>query len=462
MASIATVDSYVDDRFEDFLDDLRTLVAQPSISATGEGIDDCAALLVRLCGEYGFDEVRRVETSGHPAVIARAFVDNEPDNDAPTVLLYGHYDVQPVDPDEWDSPPFEPEIRETRERSMLYGRGSVDNKGQHFAYICAVRALRETIGLPVNVTLLLDGEEERGSPNLTDAVEKNRSELNADVAINSDGPVDESGRPLVVFGNRGILVVQLDVDGPKGDLHSGHYGGAVPNPIRELTRLLGTMKDDDDRITIEGFYDDVRPVTDADRKLLDRSEPDPDELAAELEIDGFDRGPGETFLERTLLYPTLNVNGITGGHGGEGFKTIVPAEASATIDMRLVVDQEPDEIYERFVEHVETHADDRVTTTVSRLGSMDPARTPVDSPYREPIVEAVAEGWGEAPIVKPSSGGSAPYAIFTKYLGLDHISVPYGQQDNNQHAANEHFAIDHFEAGIRTSVQLLRAVTAVE
>lgn len=314
----------------------------------------------------------------------------------------------------------------------------------------------------MNVTLLLDGEEESGSPNLMDAVEAREADLTADVSISSDGPIDESGRPLVVFGNRGILVVQVDVDGPNGDLHSGHYGGAVPNPIWELTRLLGTMKDEDDRIAIEGFYQNVRPVTDADRELLDRSEPDPETLADKLGIGGFDQGPGETILERTTMYPTLNVNGIAGGHGGEGFKTIVPAEASATIDIRLVIDQDPEEIYELFVDHVEAHADDRVTTTVTRLGSMDPTRTPVDSPYHEPIVEAVADGWGEAPIVKPSTGGSAPYAIFTDYLGLDHVSVPYGQQNNNQHSPNERFAIDHFQRGIKTSVRLLSAVATVD
>ena len=455
-------DAYIDDGFDSFLADLQALVDQPSISATGEGIEDCARFEQSLCLEYGFDTADIVETAGHPSVLAHAYVDNDPENDAPTVLVYGHYDVQPVDPDAWESPPFESEIRVEDGEELLYGRGTVDNKGQHFTYLCAVRTLRDTTGLPVNVTLLLDGEEERGSPNLLDAVEAREADLAADLSLNSDGPVDESGRPTVVFGNRGILVVQLDVAGPDGDLHSGHYGGAVPNPIWELTRLLGTMRDGHGRITIDGFYDDVRGVPDADRELLEPLEPDPENLLADLGVDGFQDGPGETFLEKTLYYPTLNVNGIRGGHSEEGFKTIVPSDASASIDMRLAPNQDPDDIYEKFAAHVEAHADDRLTTTVTRHADMDPTRTPTDTPFRGPVVEAVQEGWGEEPVVKPASGGSAPYALFTNYLGLPHISVPYGQGNNNQHSPNERFAVDHFRKGIRTSTRLLSAVAEAE
>ncbi len=451
-------DQYIDDQFQTFLSELQALVDQPSVSATGEGIEECARQEAALCLEYGFDTAEIVETAGHPSVLAHAYVDNDPENDAPTVLVYGHYDVQPVDPDEWETPPFESQVREENGEQLLYGRGTVDNKGQHFTYLCAVKALRETTGLPVNVTLLLDGEEESGSPNLLDAVEAREHELDADVSINSDGPVDESGRPTVVFGNRGILVVELDVEGANGDLHSGHYGGAVPNAAWELNNLLGTMRAPSGKITIDGFYDDVRPLSDADRELLDEFEPDPEKLQEKLDIGGFDQGPGGTFLEKTLSYPTLNINGFASGHGEEGFKTIVPAAASTTIDMRLVVDQDPDDIYDLFVDHVEQHASEKVETTVTRHASMEPTRTPVDTPYREPVVDAVTDGWGEEPVVKPSSGGSAPYSLFSNYLGLPHISVPYGQGDNNQHSPDERYAVDHFEKGIRTSVRLLSAV----
>ena len=461
MSSRGAIDRYVDDRFDEFFGDLERLVAQPSVSATGEGVEKCASLLESLCLEYGFDSADVVETAGHPAVVALAFADHDPANDAPTVLVYGHYDVQPVRPDAWETPPFEPTVREVDGEEMLFGRGTVDNKGQHFTYLCAVEALRETEGLPVNVALILDGEEESGSPNLVDAVEAREADLAADVSVNSDGPVDESGRPSVVFGNRGILVVQVDVRGPKGDLHSGHYGGAVPNPAWELNRLLGTMREPSGRVAIDGFYDDVRPIEDGDRELLEALEPDPERLQGRLDVGGFEGGPGETFLEKTLYHPTLNINGLASGHGGEGFKTILPSDAAAKIDMRLVVDQDPDEVFEKFRAHVEANADDRVETTVTHLGSMDPTRTPVDTPFRAPIVDAVREGWGADPVVKPSTGGSAPYALFTNYLDLPQISIPYGQQDNNQHSPNEHFAVAHFEKGVRTSARVLDSLGQV-
>lgn len=456
-----TVDDYIEAQFETSLSELTSLVAQPSISATGEGIRACAEYERELCLNHGFDTAEIVETAGHPAVLAKAYVDNNPDNDAPTVLVYGHYDVQPVDPDEWTTPPFEPSVRVEDNEELLYGRGTVDNKGQHFTYLCAVAALRDTTGLPVNVTLLLDGEEESGSPNLFEAVQAREHELAADVSINSDGPIDDSGRPTVSFGNRGILVVELDVDGPDGDIHSGHYGGAVPNPAWELIRLLGTMRDPHGRIAIDGFYDDVASVTETDRELLDEFEPDPAELQEDLDIGGFQGGPGETFLEKTLHYPSLNVNGLQSGHGEEGFKTIVPSDASVTIDMRLVVDQDPDEIFRLFEDHVTRHADDRLETTVSYHASMDPMRTPIDTPYYHPVVDAVTAGWGAEPLVKPSTGGSAPYALFTNYLGLPHVSVPYGQGNNNQHSPNERFAVEHFRKGILTSARLLSAVENV-
>jgi len=293
-----TVDNFVEDRFEGFVADLERLVAQPSISATGEGIRECATLLRSLTLGYGFDAAEIVETSGHPAVIAHAYVDNDPDNDAPTVLVYGHYDVQPVVPGEWTDPPFEPTVREIDGREYLYGRGTVDNKGQHFAYLAAVKTLRETVGLPVNVTLLLDGEEESGSPNLGEAVEARESALSADVSINSDGPVDESGRPTVVFGNRGILIVEVTVQGPNRDLHSGHYGGAIPNPARELSRLLNTMYADDGRIAIDGFYDDIEPITGTDRELIEAIEPEVDELTAKLGVGGLEDGRVKPSLKR--------------------------------------------------------------------------------------------------------------------------------------------------------------------
>jgi acetylornithine deacetylase/succinyl-diaminopimelate desuccinylase-like protein len=221
------------------------------------------------------------------------------------------------------------------------------------------------------------------------------------------------------------------------------------------------MRDEHGRIAIDGFYDAVEGVPEADRELLDEFEHEEKELLDELDVGGLQDGPGETFLEKTLYYPTLNVNGLGSGHGEAGFKTIVPSDAAATIDMRLVVDQDPDRIFDLFEQHVEEYADDRLETTVTYHASMDPMRTPTDTPYFDPIVGAVTDGWGAEPIVKPSTGGSAPYALFTDYLGLPHASIPYGQTDNNQHSPNERFAVEHFRKGIRTSARLLDAVSTV-
>jgi len=455
------VDHSISTRFDSYLEDLQRLVSHPSISATGEGVRDCAELLESLCLEYGFDTTEIVETSGQPAVIAHAYVDGNPATEAPTVLMYGHYDVQPVEDSAWETDPFEPVVREQDGEAFLYGRGTVDNKGQHFAHLCAVQSLRETTGLPTHVTLFLDGEEESGSPHIEEAVRPRVDELTADVSINADGPVHDSGRPTVVLGNRGILLVDIEVRGPKGDLHSGHYGGAVPNPAWELLHLLETMRDGDGRITIDGFYDDVRPITASDRELLEAVEPDPEALVGHLDIGGLQGGPGESFLEQTLYYPSLNINGLESGHIGDGFKTIVPSKASVTIDARLAADQDPDDVYDRIVAHVEDHASDLVSVSISRGPSMDPLRTPADSPYVQPVVAAVTDGWGVDPIVKPASGGSAPYAVFANVLDIPHLTVPYGQPDNNQHSPNEHLSLEHFKRGIHTTTRLLETVRDV-
>ncbi|WP_117595590.1 M20/M25/M40 family metallo-hydrolase [Haloprofundus halophilus] len=448
-------DDYVDERFDDFLEDLLGLLEQPSISATGEGVAECTDLAERLCREYGFDETETVETDGQPAIIAHAEADESAD-DRPTLLLYGHYDVQPVDPDEWTSPPFEPTVREGPDgRERIYARGAGDNKGQWFAHLCAVRALRETTGLPVNVTLLLEGEEESGSPHLDQVVEERADELAADLTYVADGPIDASGRPHVLMGARGMLYVQLDATGPNRDLHSGNYGGPVPNPAWELNRILSSMKDDDGRVTIDGFYDDVRPITDLDREALDAMPFDAEAVEADLDIGGFANGPGDSYLEKLLYYPTLNIAGFASGYGGEGTKTIVPSTAKLKMDMRLVADQDPDEVYEKFCSHVENHASGTVDVEVSKFGTMSPQRTPLDHPARKPILDAVAEGWNTEPILKPTLGGSLPTAAFARHLETPVVVVPYANSDENNHSPDENLALDCFESGVRTTAALL-------
>jgi acetylornithine deacetylase/succinyl-diaminopimelate desuccinylase-like protein len=454
-----TVHEYVARNLDRFVSDFAELVAFPSVSATGQGIERCADHVESLCLAYGFDETSVVETAGHPAIIGHSYVDQNPDNDAPTVLIYGHYDVQPVDRDEWSSPPFEPEIRRAADGSeRLYGRGASDNKGQWFAHLCAIRALRETDGLPVNVTLVLDGEEESGSENLRAVVADNAEALDAELVYISDGPVDDSGTPHVLMGSRGLLYGEIDVRGPDRDLHSGNYGGPVPNPAWELVELLASMRGDDGTVEIEGFYDDVQEITDADREVLDGIPFDGEAVMSDLGINEFDDGPGNTFLEQVLYQPTLNISGLTSGYGGEGTKTIIPSDAQAKVGMRLVPDQHPDDIWDRFEDHVETHTSEETEVTATRLESMTPQRTPLDSPFADLIVRAVRDAWNDEPILKPSLGGSLPAYVFAEELGLPCIVVPYGNSDQNNHSPDENMTLSYFERGIRTTANVLSAV----
>ena len=433
------------------LDDLFDLLRQPSISATGEGVAACVGLVSDLCEEYGFDDVVTVETAGQPSVIAHAEADVA---DAPTVLVYGHYDVQPADPDNWTTPPFDPTVRAgPNGRDRIYARGSGDNKGQWFAHLCAVRALRETTGLETNVTLLLEGEEESGSPNL-DSVVADHSEVlgDAELAYVADGPIDQSGRPHVLMGARGMQYVQIDVQGPNRNLHSGNYGGPVPNPAWELVRIVASLKDDDGRIAIDGFYEDVRPIGEADRGALDAMPFDAETVKTDLDISAFADGPGDSYLEKLLYYPTCNIAGFSSGYGGEGGKTILPATATVKMDMRLVADQDPDAVYDAFEEHVHEHATGVCDVEVTKMGQMHPQRTPLDHPVREPIMRAVSAAWPDEPILKPTLGGSLPTAVFQRELGLPCVTVPYANEDENNHSPDENLALDCFRSGVKTSI----------
>jgi acetylornithine deacetylase/succinyl-diaminopimelate desuccinylase-like protein len=470
--SADTPRAYVDDHRERFREDLFELLAQPSVSATGEGVPECTALVEAACLEYGFDDVDVVQTAGQPAVLARADADPDAtvggdageaagDGESPTVLVYGHYDVQPADPDEWTSPPFEPTVRAGPDgRERVYARGAGDNKGQFFAHLAAVRALRATTGLPVDVVLLLEGEEESGSPHLGDVVRERAGDLEADLAYVADGPVDPSGRPHVLLGARGMVYVQVDAVGPNRDLHSGNYGGPVPNPAWELVRLAASMKDADGRVAIEGFYDDARPVTDRDREALDAMPFDADAVKADLDVDAFADGPGDSYLETLLYYPTLNIAGFTSGYGGEGTKTILPSRAQLKMDMRLVADQDPDDVVETFREHVDRHAAGTVDVEVTVHGTMAPQRTPLDHPVVDPMLAAVEAGFGEEPVLKPTLGGSLPTAVFADELNVPCVTVPYANEDEDNHSPDENLALANFEHGIATSVAVFRRLAA--
>lgn len=456
----ADPDAFLERHDETVLDDLRSLLAQPSISATGEGIDDCATLVRESCLEYGFDEAEIVETPGRPAVVAHASADAEPDEAGPTVLLYGHYDVQPATESKWQSPPFEPTVRDGPDgEPRLYARGAGDNKGQWFAHLCAVRALRETNGLPTDVTLIIEGEEESGSEHLEWLVRERREELGADVAIVADGPIDESGRPHVLLGSRGLLYVDLEATGANRDLHSGNFGGPVPNPATAVVDLIASLRDEDGRIALEGFYDDVRTLTDRDREVLEAISLDEEAVKADLGLSAFATDPDEGYTERLLCRPNLNVAGLDAGYDGDGMKTVLPSRARAKIDFRLVADQDPDDVFESLSRHVEKRAPAGIEMNLSRVAAMAPQRTPADSPVVEPVMRAVRDGWNQEPILKLSLGGSVPTYVFADNLEVPCLVVPYANADENNHAPDENISLSCFRAGARTTVAILEELS---
>jgi acetylornithine deacetylase/succinyl-diaminopimelate desuccinylase-like protein len=375
---------------------------------------------------------------------------------APTVLLYGHYDVQPPDPlDAWISPPFEPTVRDGR----LYGRGVGDNKGQHFAQILALESLLACrSALPCNVKVLLEGEEEIGSPQMPPFVAVHRDLLRADLVITSDGPVDPSGQARILFGVRGVLSFELRARGASHDLHSGNWGGVAPNPLWTLVHLLATMKNDRGEITISGFYDDVQPPTELERAALVALPVDPDALRASLGLSRFDEPAERGFAERLSSWPTLTINGLHGGYAGPGSKTVLPHEAFAKCDIRLVEAQRADDIYAKVVDHVCRHAPE---VEVIYQGAMDPSKTPLDSPYTEPIRRAIVAARGEEPLLVPAMGGSLPEYVFTRTLGIPAFTVPYANADEANHAPNENLEVERFYGGIKTGAAMLTHLGAI-
>jgi len=431
------------------------LMAQKSISPTGEGMAECAALLQSMMEEAGV-RTEVLKTPGHPILFG------EVDAGAPfTVLIYGHYDVQPPEPLElWLSPPFEPTIRNGR----IYCRGAGDNKGQLMANLLAMRAYKKTgTPLPVNVKFCFEGEEESSSANLAWAVETYRDKLACDMVYTADGPRHPSYAPTVLLGVRGILYVQVDCESADRDHHSGNKGGAVPNPawylMQALSRFWGATPHD---VTIPGFYDGMRPVTPFDQDLLQRLPWDPEETAKGLGLQEgqFAATSAADFYARTLMRPTLNICGFTSGYGGPGSKTIIPAKASAKLDMRLVVDQDPNAIYEKFAAHLKlvTEPMEReagVRFTLHHLGDMAPSRTPGDRPEAQAVVRGVRRAYGAEPVVMPSLGGSLPDYVWTRILGVPSVVVPYANPDEDNHAPNENIALDCFFDGIRCAADVL-------
>ncbi|MBO6725154.1 MAG: M20/M25/M40 family metallo-hydrolase [Rhizobiaceae bacterium] len=442
---LQSVFDHIEANRESFIERVMDYVRHPSISAHDIGIREVAALLVDHLKSLGM-EAEAVPTANHPMVLGKRFVSEN----KPTVLLYGHYDVQPPDPLElWESPPFEPTIRNGR----IYARGIGDNKGQHFAQLLAIESYLAVHGeLPCNIIFLLEGEEEIGSPQIASFVKENADRLQADLVVTSDGPLHESGQPIVTFGVRGVASFELRCKTASRDVHSGNFGGIVPNAIWKLVQLLATMKNAEGEITIEGINEPVIPATNYERDAVSKLPLDLDQVKADLGLAELD-GPKERgFFDRLMFHPTLTINGFHGGYGGPGMKTVLPCEAFVKCDMRLVEPLTPDYVYEKVRAHVERYAPD---VEFVPLNSMLPSKTPMDSPFAKPITQAVEDARGVEPLLYPSVGGSLPDYAFTKILGIPSFVVPYANADEANHAPNENLEIVRFIDGIRTGAALL-------
>jgi acetylornithine deacetylase/succinyl-diaminopimelate desuccinylase-like protein len=447
-ATLARVRELVAQRRDEYVARLADYVRMPSVSALDHGVAEAGAHIRDVLRGGGFD-ARLLPTPGQPAVIAH----RAGPAGTPHVVIYGHYDVQPAGDDSlWDSPPFEPDVRDGR----MFGRGTADNKGQHLAHVIATELLVELSGeLPCSVSFVLDGEEEIGSPHLDEALLGIRNELAGDLAIVSDGPVDPTGRWQLVYGMRGIVPFELTATGAARDLHSGHYGEIPPNPLWTLVHLLASMKDKHGVITIDGVNESAAPMGATERAAMVALEPDPEQLLASIGAPRLAPSPASSLGERSMARPTLTINGLHGGYDGPKIKTILPHTATAKCDIRLVDGQDADTVRELVQAHVDRHAPD---VRVTWYGAMHPSRTSMDNPYSAVVAGAVRAATGEEPVHVPVAGGSLPMWVFTRSLRLPALLLPFGNVDEANHAPNENFVLDRYFAGIAISAATLLAL----
>ncbi|MBK6832096.1 MAG: dipeptidase [Flavobacteriales bacterium] len=440
------MDAYVKANEPRFLDELLDLLRIPSVSADPKYKADvarCAETVKQRMVEAGLDKVEICPTKGHPIVYGEKIVDPT----KPTVLVYGHYDVQPPDPlDLWHSGPFEPVIKE----GMIYARGSADDKGQFYMHFKAIESMMKNGGLPCNVKVMIEGEEEVGSDNLGTFVAANKERLKADVVLISDTAMIANDVPSINTGLRGLSYVEVEVTGPNRDLHSGVYGGAVANPINALCEMIASMHDADRRVTIPGFYDAVMELSAAERKALAEAPFNEADYKKDLAVDAVRGEKGYTTEERSSIRPTLDVNGIWGGYIGEGAKTVLPSKAFAKLSMRLVPNQKSDAITKLFKDHFEKIAPPGVKVVVRPHHGGEAAVTPIDSPAYLAAGKAMEETFGKTPI-PTRGGGSIPIvALFEAELGLKTVLFGFGLDSDNIHSPNEKYGVFNYLQGIRT------------
>jgi len=444
--------SYTETHFDRFVDELKDFLRIPSVSTDPEHAADirtAASWLADHLKNLGVERVDIMETDGHPIVYGEQLIDPS----LPTILVYGHYDVQPPDPlDLWDSAPFEPVVK----NGNLYARGSCDDKGQLFMHVKAAESYFKTAGhLPLNVKYIFEGEEEIGSSHLPPFMEANRELLSADVAVVSDTALFGNGVPSITYGLRGLAYVEITLQGPKIDLHSGVYGGAIENPINALAKMIADLHDENHRVTIDGFYDNVIELTDEERATFASLPFNADEWVAEVGASRSKTEAGYTALEGTTARPTLDCNGIWGGFTGEGAKTVLPARASVKISCRLVPGQTTDEITGKLKTHFEKYLPDTMKLTFTNLHGGEGGLVPTDSVAMRAASDAMEGVFGEKPYMIRCGGSIPVVADFKRILGQDTVLMGFGLDSDAIHSPNEHFGIDRFRQGIDSIIRFM-------
>ena len=442
---------YLEKNRDRFVEDLKAVLRIPSVSAQPQHREDvrrCAQHVADQLKSLGMTRVEVVPTGGHPIVFAEWL--GAPGK--PTALIYGHYDVQPAEPLElWKSPPFEPTLRD----GNLYARGAVDDKGQVYMHLKAIEAHMRVNGrLPVNLKLVIEGEEEVGSVSLEKFLRQRRSELDADVIVVSDTAMPAPDQPALCFALRGILYCQIEVTGPTADLHSGHFGGAVQNPANALCAIIAALKDADGRVTLPGFYDRVRELTPAEREELKQVPFDEQAFIRESGSPGPFGERGYTTRERTAIRPTLDVNGMWSGYIGEGSKTVLPSLAAAKVSMRLVPDQDPAELFPKFESWVKQVAPPGVTLRVVNMHGARPFLSDPAHPMLRAARRALARAWTKPPVMIREGGSIPVMTTFQETHGLPSILMGFGLDDDQLHAPNEKFSLSSFHGGTKSVAYL--------
>lgn len=444
--------SYIQQNKQRFLDELIELLKIASISADpayNQDVLNCADAVAKHLANAGADQVEICETKGYPVVYGEKIINPE----LPTVLVYGHYDVQPADPLElWESGPFEPVVKKTElhPEGAIFARGSADDKGQFFMHVKAFEAMMKTNSLPCNIKFIIEGEEEVGSVSLAGFLEENKEKLSCDVILISDTHIYSNEQPTVTTGLRGLSYMEVEVEGPNRDLHSGLYGGAVPNPINVLAEMIAKLHDEEGRITIDGFYDNVEIVSVEDRAEMNKLKDNPEEFKKSIGLSGVEGETGYTTLERTSIRPTLDVNGIWGGYTGEGAKTVIPSKAFAKISMRLVPYQTDEEITEKFTKYFEKIAPVSVKVKVTPHHGGMPYVLQSNTKEFQAAKKAMEKAFGKE-VLPYRSGGSIPItSLFEKILGAKSVLMGFGLDSDAIHSPNEHYGLYNFYKGIES------------